>query len=74
MDIAIDAAGDLYVAEWGNNRVQKFASDGTFLSAFGKQGSEPGQFDRAIAVAVANDGTVFAVDHGNNRIQKWRPK
>lgn len=27
----------------------------------------------AIAVAVTDDGTVFAVAFGNNRIQKWRP-
>ncbi len=26
----------------------------------------------ATAVAVAEDGTVFAADYGNNRVQKWR--
>ncbi len=34
----------------------------------------PEQFNHAMAVAVAHDGTVFAVDYGNNRIQKWTSK
>lgn len=36
------------------------------------KGSGRGQFNYAIAVAVADDGTAFAVDFGNNRVQKWR--
>jgi hypothetical protein len=44
------------------------------LAAFGVKGSGAGQFDKAIAVAITGDGTVFAVDYANNRIQKWRPK
>ncbi len=34
---------------------------------------DTGNAQDAIAVAAAEDGTVFAVDYGNNRIQKWRP-
>ena len=35
--IAVDADGDVYVADYGNNRVDKFAADGSFLSAFGSR-------------------------------------
>ena len=45
-----------------------------FLTAFGKTGSGPGQFSFAMAVAVADDGTVFVTDYGNNRIQKWQSR
>jgi hypothetical protein len=62
------------VADFYNHRIQKFAPDGTFLTAFGEQGTGRGQFNHAIAVSVAKDGTVFVVDFGNNRIQRWRPK
>ena len=55
-----------------NYRVQKLTADGTFLTAFGGKGNGPGQFYYVTAVAVAEDGTVFAADYGNNRIQKWR--
>lgn len=65
--------GNVFVADFYNNRIQKFTPNGQFLTAFGEQGDGPGQLDRAIAVAVAGDGAVFVVDYGNNRIQKWRP-
>jgi DNA-binding beta-propeller fold protein YncE len=70
--IALDSHGNVYVADFYNNRIQKFAPDGAFLTAFGGQGSGAGQFDKAIAVAVAGDGTVFVADYGNHRVQKWR--
>jgi hypothetical protein len=41
--------------------------------SFGSRGDGPGQFEHAIAVAVADDGTLFAVDFGNSRIHRWRP-
>lgn len=72
--VDIGPQGNLFVADFYNNRIQKFAPDGTFLTTFGKKGRGPGQFNKAIAVTVANDGTVFIADYGNNRIQKWRPK
>lgn len=70
----LDRDGNLYVADFYNNRVQKFSPEGRFLTSFGEQGSGPGQFDKAIAVAVADDGAVFVADYANNRIQKWRPR
>ena len=72
--VDIGPQGNVFVADFYNNRIQKFAPDGVFLTAFGSKGQGPGQFDKAIAVTVANDGTVFVADYGNNRIQKWRPK
>ena len=73
-NITLDPPGNVFTADFYNNRVQKFTADGTFLTAFGEAGAGPGQFDRAIAVAVAQDGSVFVVDFGNNRVQRWRPK
>ena len=71
--IDIGPEGNVFVADFYNNRIQKFSPDGTFLTAFGNKGQGPGQFNKAIAVSVANDGTVFVVDFRNNRVQKWRP-
>ncbi|MEE8265305.1 MAG: NHL repeat-containing protein, partial [Acidiferrobacterales bacterium] len=45
--IALDRQGNVFVADFYNNRVQKFAPDGTFLTAFGESGQGPGQFDKA---------------------------
>ncbi len=71
--IALDGGGNLFAADFHNHRVQKFSSDGRFLTAFGRRGAGPGEFTLPIAVAVAGDGSVFVTDFGNNRIQKWRP-
>lgn len=64
--------GSLFAADFYNDRVQKFAPDGAFLTAFGETGTGPGEVRHAMAVAVAEDGSVFVADFLNNRIQKWR--
>lgn len=72
--LAFGPEGNLFAADFYNDRVQKFAPDGAFLTDFGGKGTGPGRFDHVIAVAVAEDGSVFVADFLNNRIQKWRPK
>jgi len=72
--IAIGPDGSVFAADFYNDRVQKFAPDGTFLTAFGETGSGSGELNHAMAVAVAGDGTVFVADFLNHRIQKWRPR
>jgi DNA-binding beta-propeller fold protein YncE len=62
------ADGELYVTDTGNERVQVFASDGTFLRAFGGTGSEPGQLLEPVGIAIGPDGNVYVADTGNARI------
>ncbi len=38
-DIALDAAGNVYVTDGGNQRIEKFASDGTFVTTMGRPGT-----------------------------------
>ncbi len=70
--VEVGPKGNVFVADFYNNRIQKFTSDGTFLTAFGEEGDGEGQFNHAIAAAVTEEGIVFVVDFANNRIQKWR--
>lgn len=70
--VAVGPEGNIFIADFYNHRVQKFAPDGTFLTSFGKQGSGQAQFQHPIALDVAEDGTVFVADYGNNRVQKWQ--
>ena len=72
--VDVNGEGNVFVADFYNHRVQKFTSDATFLTSFGRRGSGPGEFEYLMAVAVAADGTVFVADFGNNRIQKWQPR
>lgn len=72
--IAIGPEGNVYAADFYNNRVQKFTPKGQFLTAFGLSSHPPGRPGTAIAVAVAKDGTVFVADFANHSIQKWQPR
>ncbi len=40
----MDASGNVYVADFGNDRVQKFGPDGAFITKWGSEGTGDGQF------------------------------
>ncbi len=69
--LATNRAGDLYVADTDNNRVQIFSAKGAFRSKFGSVGSGSGEFQGAEDVVIASDGTVWVADRGNGRIQRF---
>ncbi len=62
-DIAVDpTTGDLLVADPGNNRVDRFEADGTFVSSFNGSGSPDGAFTGLLDLDVAPNGDVYVVD------------
>jgi|GEM_PF-1587256 len=69
--IAVDAAGNVYVADTGNHRIQKFDAEGDFITTWGSKGSGNGQFIFPYDVAVDSAGNVYVADTGNSRIQKF---
>jgi DNA-binding beta-propeller fold protein YncE len=69
--LAVDQEGNLYVADSGNHRVQKFDLDGLFLAEVGGAGSGNGQFNEPWGVAVDAQGNVYVADTWNHRIQKF---
>ena len=71
IDLAVDAQGNVYVADFGNFRIQKFDVNGKFLKQWGSKGKEPGQFSGAWAIAVDSKGNVYVGDEGNRRVQKF---
>lgn len=68
MGLIIDAYGQLYVADAGNNRVQVIDSNGHFVAEFGSYGWRDGEFDFPNDVALSLD-TLYVADTGNNRVQ-----
>jgi predicted membrane-bound mannosyltransferase/DNA-binding beta-propeller fold protein YncE len=69
--MAVDQEGNLYVADSGNHRIQKFGSDGVFLAQVGGAGKGNGQFNEPWGVAVDAQGNVYVADTWNHRIQKF---
>ncbi len=70
-NVAVDAAGNVYVADTLNHRIQKFDAAGAFLFAFGSQGAGDGQFNEPWGVAVDKNGYIYVCDTWNHRIQKF---
>ncbi len=69
--IALDAAGNLWVADRGNNRVQEFGPAGERLGAFGARGAGLGEFVHPSAVSVDCHGLLTVTDSDNNRVQQF---
>jgi uncharacterized protein (TIGR03663 family) len=69
--LAFDAAGNVYVTDTGNKRVQKFGPTGQFLQAWGGGGIVPGAFEEPVGIAVDAAGNIYVADTWNRRIQKF---
>ncbi|MEW8048774.1 MAG: NHL repeat-containing protein [Candidatus Thiodiazotropha sp.] len=68
-DIAIGKQQRVYIVDSGNHRVVVYAENGSFLFAFGSQGSGRGQLDSPVGITTSSDGRVLVSDRGNKRIQ-----
>ena len=72
--VALDAQGNVYVADTGNHRVQKLTPDGGPLAEWGSEGAGPGEFREPHGLAVDLTGLIYVADTLNHRIQKLSAK
>ncbi len=68
--VAVDGAGNVYVADEWNHRIQKFTSSGAFVGKWGSRGSGDGQFNVPFGVAVDVAAYVYVAECNNHRIQR----
>ena len=79
--VAVDSAGNVYIADTGNNLIEKVAPDGTFSVVAGGGVTSPSSATVATdallnaprGVAVDSAGNVYIADSGNNLIEKVAP-
>jgi DNA-binding beta-propeller fold protein YncE/4-amino-4-deoxy-L-arabinose transferase-like glycosyltransferase len=72
--IAIDSAGNIFVADTGNKRIEKFSPTGTFLSIIGAKGSGQGQLADPNGIAIDRSGNIYVAEiSSKHRVQKLGP-
>ena len=75
--IAVDASGNVYVADKGNNRIRKISPNGivTTIAGSGVAGYSDGfginsKFNSPTSVIIDGSDNLFVTDSNNNRIRK----
>jgi uncharacterized protein (TIGR03437 family) len=80
--VAVDAAGSLYIADFGNHRIRKVSTFGIIstVAGDGTQGfsgdggpATSASFSEPEAVAVDAAGNLYIADRLNNRVRKVNP-
>ena len=75
--ITLDKDGNVYVADTGNNRIQVFSSNGTFITKLGEK-TRWGEYSHGnltmrspAGITLDKDGNVYVADTGNSLISEW---
>lgn len=78
--IAVDAVGNLFIADKGNNRIRRVDTNGVITTIAGTNGVGGYSGDGGLAitnrlnsptgVAVDSDGSLFIADQNNNRVRQ----
>ncbi len=67
-NLGVDSAGNVYVPDYGNSRIQIFAPDGSYLTTWDSTSSSLGL---PFAVAVDSEDNVFVADYSASEY-RWR--
>jgi hypothetical protein len=69
-DMAVLPSGDIFVTDgYGNRRVVHFDANGKYISEWGQEGNQPGQFALPHSIVADSAGRLYVADRENARIQ-----
>ena len=74
-DVTFDRAGDLYIVDRMNYRVQKYTTGTSIIRTVagnGTRGTSATQLHYPSRVIIDSNENFYVSDTGNNRIQLWR--
>jgi sugar lactone lactonase YvrE len=71
-DIDVDSAGNIYILDFGNNRIQKLDSEGRFLQTIGRAGQGPGELQGAFSLDIDEQGLLYVAESRNLRLQIFK--
>ena len=61
----------VYIADQNNNRIQKFSTNGTFITQWGEEGEGDGQLLHPHGIDLDSEGNVYVSDRDQPSIQKF---
>ena len=67
--LTVDSSGNVWISEYGNNRVQEFSESGSYIQKFGVEGTGEAQLKGPIGIAISG-GNLYVAEYGNNRVQE----
>jgi DNA-binding beta-propeller fold protein YncE len=70
--LAVDATGNIFVADTGNGRIEKFSPNGTYITSIGTKGGY-GQLGEPNGVAIDRAGNIYVADVSTHSVRKLTP-
>ena len=77
--VAVDISGNIYIADFNNNRIRKVSANGVistlagngFIGSYGDGGmATSAALNHPSGVAVDGNGNIYIADNGNSRVRK----
>lgn len=68
-DIVLDSAGNMYILDTGNNRIQKLDPEGKFIKTIGRHGQGPGDLQSPFSLDIDDKDLLLVSEARNMRIQ-----
>ncbi len=73
-DIAMDSAGNIYILDSENQRIQKFSPEGKYVATIGRKGQGPGEFTSPSSLDIDAKGYLYVLDSNQGRLQILAPE
>ena len=69
--MVFDSEDNIYVTDTNNHRIQKFTSDGEFITKWGTEGNGDGEFGLPLGIGVNSKGDIFIIDQVTSSIHQF---
>ncbi|HZE69335.1 MAG TPA: NHL repeat-containing protein [Pyrinomonadaceae bacterium] len=71
--LAVDTAGNIFVADTNNWRIEKFSPNGTYITSIGTKGTGYGQLAEPNGIAIDRAGNIYVAEVSNHSVRKLAP-